>query len=1395
MSKKIIIGLCLLLLSLLITTVPTEAGERKEKTVDNVTAVFEDGILRISGTGEISSSFWSFIAGLNEDTTAIIIDEGITKICDSAFYFFYNLEMVELPDSLVEIGRQAFYYCEKLSTINLPDGIKVIPEGAFGSCTSLSSIKLPSQLTTIEEAAFIFCTSLESIDIPEGVTNIPDSAFYNCSNLKNIKLSSNITNIGKAAFHLCSSLQSIDLPEKLIYIGNEAFSYCSSLSKIELPSQVKSIGNETFYMATGLKYILLPDSIEEIGSYAFSGCKFQSIVFPKYAKLGANLFSSTRDFIGIAIPDSVTEIDSTVFNNLIYSNVTIYANEGSLAAKYASNLGLKLEPFENIFPNDIRFEYDEINLIAGMSFTLNAKSNEKLPIPLTNFTSSDVSVATVQDGVVTVHNGGTAVITAEFAYDRNINVQCIVNSLRPESVKFEINPRTIKLLTGRYSKVNVTAKAKNILGEIPLNWSSSNTEVATIENGVIEVHKAGIATIRASYAYNSSLFVECKIIGYDSYPNFTTPYTEANNFQRESKIYQKTFQTAGKVYKTNFDLTHYATVLPFISQFTDNNGNYVVAYDPDDYDDAFIHIVKFDSNLNIISNIQISKRYPILGAVKCDAEGNYYIVWGNNDINEVENLVVTICVSKYNKDGVYISSAEYTGYETSSYSYDSGTQRPFEAANCDLQIYDDFLICYFGREMYNGHQSSTAIFVNIDTMEKLKQDLPYQSHSFDQQVMKTSTGEYIYVGHGDAFNRGFDIEFTDQNLDIKKSFTIFHFREGSNRDYGYNETYAQLGGIGEVSTGYVLVGASEKTLSYDVAPTNIDYLGHSEARNLFIQIFDKNVSNYGEPNLQLLQEEPRVAVGSRPSYALTRLYLEDGAIDYGVRWLTDYSDKYCVQNPRLITTADDRIVILWEKAQYVDRGSRYISSYYMVLSSIGDVLQEPREFNGRLTAFEQPVVIGDYIYWTVSDGDNSSMTNYRLNIGIEKQVISTLERSLFDADYYASMNPDVAASIGYDEEALLQHWLRHGIKEGRIASRVFYTGYYLEANKDLADIYGTDYEAAYKHFVMYGCNELRPSSSSYSGADYMDLNQDLQYLSGEELIIHYVNYGFSEGRSARKPQSSHPSEGELNGLAKYIFDAAYYASMYPDVAAALGTDAKDLYVHWFNYGIYEGRRASQVFDAAYYLGMNSDLAQLYGSDYQAAFKHFIEYGCNELRPSSDTYYANIYRNNYSDLVNMTGEELIIHYVTNGLLEGRNAISDISNEHNKPDLSRVFHATYYADHNPDVKAAFGYNYSELYNHYVDYGFIEGRSASPIFNVNYYLQYNNDLQNIFGSDYIAAYNHFIQYGMQEGRVASPEFDVSSYITRYQDLYEMYGNNLTLYYDHFVKYGYNEGRIAVW
>lgn len=40
-----------------------------------------------------------------------------------------------------------------------------------------------------------------------------------------------------------------------------------------------------------------------------------------------------------------------------------------------------------------------------------------------------------------------------------------------------------------------------------------------------------------------------------------------------------------------------------------------------------------------------------------------------------------------------------------------------------------------------------------------------------------------------------------------------------------------------------------------------------------------------------------------------------------------------------------------------------------------------------------------------------------------------------------------------------------------------------------------------------------------------------------------------------------------------VFDAEYYAQMYPDVVAALGTDADAMYQHYVTFGQYEGRQA------------------------------------------------------------------------------------------------------------------------------------------------------------------------------------------------------------------------------
>lgn len=84
---------------------------------------------------------------------------------------------------------------------------------------------------------------------------------------------------------------------------------------------------------------------------------------------------------------------------------------------------------------------------------------------------------------------------------------------------------------------------------------------------------------------------------------------------------------------------------------------------------------------------------------------------------------------------------------------------------------------------------------------------------------------------------------------------------------------------------------------------------------------------------------------------------------------------------------------------------------------------------------------------------------------------------------------------------------------------------------------------------------------------------------------------------------------------------------------------------------------------------------------------------------------------------------------------------------------------YADRYADLKEAFGYDKTALYNHYVTYGMAEGRIAeftggvSSFDHVAYADRYA-DLKEAFGYDKMALYAHYVTYGKAEGRIA--EFD---------------------------------------
>jgi hypothetical protein len=85
--------------------------------------------------------------------------------------------------------------------------------------------------------------------------------------------------------------------------------------------------------------------------------------------------------------------------------------------------------------------------------------------------------------------------------------------------------------------------------------------------------------------------------------------------------------------------------------------------------------------------------------------------------------------------------------------------------------------------------------------------------------------------------------------------------------------------------------------------------------------------------------------------------------DYGVIWLTDYTDKD-VAAPQIVTT-DDRIVLFWNEYDGSEK------SYYMILSESGDVVKKKTSLGEIcLNSFEKPLYYDGKIYWAYAKSGN-----------------------------------------------------------------------------------------------------------------------------------------------------------------------------------------------------------------------------------------------------------------------------------------------------------------------------------------------------------------------------------------------------------------------------------------
>lgn len=215
-------------------TVSVQAAQT-EKCGDEVTWKLENGELTISGTGGMTNYTEESMApwyGQKEEIKTIVIEDGVTRIGNLAFFECTSLQSVRLSDSVTEIGDTAFAGCNDLRTVSFGLGLNSIGNYAFSRCESLNGVRLPEKLLSIGYQAFYRCGSLSSIRIPASTTNLYSGIFSYCDSLLQVIIESPITELPPWIFYGCTSLSEVALPYTTSGIGENAFYGCDSIEHI-----------------------------------------------------------------------------------------------------------------------------------------------------------------------------------------------------------------------------------------------------------------------------------------------------------------------------------------------------------------------------------------------------------------------------------------------------------------------------------------------------------------------------------------------------------------------------------------------------------------------------------------------------------------------------------------------------------------------------------------------------------------------------------------------------------------------------------------------------------------------------------------------------------------------------------------------------------------------------------------------------------------------------------------------------------------------------------------------------------------------------------------------------------------------------------------------------------
>lgn len=493
--------------------------------------------------------------------TTITLGEGLTTIESMVFYNCAALKSVVLGNNVTTIGDAAFIYCSSLTDFTIGKNVESIGGYTFEGCSYLASIfsnaLIPPTIksntfTHYRASLYVPQESIEAykeaeywkeFNILNNNTKIYiDGIYYQITSSTEVKVVSP-NNYGEYSGDVVipETITINDKTYRVTSIDEYAFSQNGLLTSITIPKSIKSIGEDAFNTAYNLKYIycyaIEPPTIESgtfSNEYVYLYVPIESMDAYKNAPHWDRLQFINKYFVdGICygvISTTEADVSGCLEEDYNYSGHIIIPETVVIEGLTLNVTSIGEEAFwssENItevtIPNSVvSIDNYAFSSCEGLiTITLGEKVNNigeeafidckrikniyvynEVPPTICNNTFE----VYVNDAATLYVPAGCKNVYSEAKYWKyfvNIQEMGIAESITLDKteVKLKVN-----------ETVTLTA---TILPETTINkevvWSSSDSDVASVENGEVTAHKVGTATITATTTDGSNLSASCII--------------------------------------------------------------------------------------------------------------------------------------------------------------------------------------------------------------------------------------------------------------------------------------------------------------------------------------------------------------------------------------------------------------------------------------------------------------------------------------------------------------------------------------------------------------------------------------------------------------------------------------------------------------------------------------------------------------------------------------------------------------------------------------------------------------------------------------------------------------------------------------------------------------------